>query len=448
MAKGNKAGHRRFGNVRRLPSGRYQASYLGLDGLRRYAPDTFERKADAERFLSFVEVQLAGGEWANPARAKIRLADYARTWVTERPGLRPRTTDLYCWLLAKHVDPYLGPVPLGKISTQLVREWRASLLARGVSSSVTAKAYRLLRAILMTAAEEDKIIARNPCRIRGAGSEHTPERPVLTVSQVFALAERVGRRPVGNIRALPSGGYRLRFRREGEMHTWSGMYATRVDAERTLWKLAEDGRADCNHDLRYRALVLLATFASLRWGEAVALRRCDVDLRTGTVRVRASFVERSNGQITLGPPKSKAGARVVGVPKAIRPLLADHFSVFVGSAPGALLFPGAKGGPLRRGNFNKQSGWPHAVEAIGAPGLHFHDLRHTGNSFAAVSGVGLRDLMVRMGHDSERAAIIYQHSARGADAAITEAMDAHVQAEQADDEDGDDGADDTLVPAG
>ncbi|HKB39416.1 MAG TPA: hypothetical protein VKD72_23465 [Gemmataceae bacterium] len=48
----------------------------------------------------------------------------------------------------------------------------------------------------------------------------------------------------------------------------------------------------------------------------------------------------------------------------------------------------------------------------------------------AGSGVGLEDLTARMGHDSERAAIIYQHEARGADAAITDAIDAHVESEQ------------------
>jgi len=55
--------------------------------------------------------------------------------------------------------------------------------------------------VLTTAAEEDKILARNPCRIRGAGEEHAAERPVLTVAQVFELANRVGRRPVGNVRS-------------------------------------------------------------------------------------------------------------------------------------------------------------------------------------------------------------------------------------------------------
>jgi hypothetical protein len=37
-------------------------------------------------------------------------------------------------------------------------------------------------------------------------------------------------------------------------------------------------------------------------------------------------------------------------------------------------------------------------------------------------------LMARMGHDSERAAIIYQHEARGADLVITSAIDAHLEA--------------------
>ena len=66
-------------------------------------------------------------------------------------------------------------------------------------------------------------------------------------------------------------------------------------------------------------------------------------------------------------------------------------------------------------------------------GLHFHDLRHTGNQFAANSGAGLRDLMARMGHDSTRVAMIYQHEARGADRTITDAIDAHVEGQRGQD---------------
>jgi integrase len=443
----NKDGHRRFGSVRKLPSGRLQIRYPGPDGRMRTGPETYERTSDAAKALVLIEAQMTTGEWTDPERGKVKLADYAATWITERPKLRPRTVDLYRWLLKKHIAPYLGGVPLGKVSTAMIRQWRARLLGNGVSVSMVAKAYRLLRAVLMTAVEEDKILPRNPCRIRGAGDEDAAERPVLTVAQVFALAQRVGRRPVGNIRKTPAGDYRLRFRRHGEMRTSPEIYGTRADAEHALWKMTDDGRADSNHDRRYLALVLLATFASLRWGEVTALRRADLDMAAGTVRVRVAFVERSTGEILLGPPKSRAGRRVVGIPQAIIPVLREHLSIFVRDEPGALVFPGVMGGPLRRGNFNKMSAWPYAVKSIDAKGLHFHDLRHTGNHFAASSGAGLRDLMARMGHDSERAAMIYQHEARGADRAITDAIDTHVQAEQANDDD-DDGSAGVLAPVG
>lgn len=156
--------------------------------------------------------------------------------------------------------------------------------------------------------------------------------------------------------------------------------------------MARDGRADCNYDRRYRALVLLATFASLRWCEATALRRCDIDLDAGTLRVRAAYVERSTGEIILGPPKSKAGRRIVGIRRVILPELRHHLVVFAKPDPGALALPGAKGGPLRRGNFSRSAAWPQAVAVIEAPGMHFHDLRHAGNTFAAASGAGQRDL--------------------------------------------------------
>ena len=109
--------------------------------------------------------------------------------------------------------------------------------------------------------------------------------------------------------------------------------------------MADDGRADCNCDRRSLALVLLATFASLRWGEVIALRRRDLDLEARAVRIRATYVERSTGEMLLGPPKSRAGRRVVGIPDVIIPALREHLSAFVGTSPGALVFPGQQGQP-------------------------------------------------------------------------------------------------------
>jgi hypothetical protein len=73
----NKPRHRRFGNIRKRASGRYQIRYPGPDGRMRAGPETYERKSDAERALSLIEAQMISGEWADSDRSKIKLQDYA-----------------------------------------------------------------------------------------------------------------------------------------------------------------------------------------------------------------------------------------------------------------------------------------------------------------------------------------------------------------------------------
>jgi integrase len=261
-------------------------------------------------------------------------------------------------------------VPLAKLDTPLIREWRSNLLAQGVSEGSVAKAYRLLRAILTTAVEEDRLIAANPCRIKGAGQQKSVERPVLTLPQVFQLVDLVPE--------------------------------------------------------RWRAFILLKTFASLRWGEITALTCADLDLVSRRVRIRRQLLERRNGAIESGPTKSRAGNRSVAIPELIVPALVTHLGKYTAEGPHALVFAGLNGQPLRRSNFNKSVDWHAAVDAVGVPGLHLHDLRHTGNMLAAATGASLKDLMTRMGHDSPAAALIYQHASAEADAAIADAINARL----------------------
>lgn len=79
---------------------------------------------------------------------------------------------------------------------------------------------------------------------------------------------------------------------------------------------------------RLSALVTLGTYASLRWGELAALRRGDLDLTSATVRVERTQVEVV-GRVTEGPPKSRAGRRVVAFPPALVPLLRRHLAAYV-----------------------------------------------------------------------------------------------------------------------
>jgi integrase len=335
-----------------LKSGQWQARYKGPDGIMRPADRTFPSKTDADVWLTRKEAEILNDEWIDPDAGKAPLAEYAAAWIEERPNLRPKTIRLYKYLLRCHLEPSIGGRGVSEIKEAQVRRWRKSLLDAEVSAVTTAKAYRLLKAVMNTAVD-DGLIKRNPCRIKGAGQEKSPERAALTIPQVYALAEAI--------------------------------------------------------DQRYRALVLLGTFGSLRWGELAALRRSDLDLEACTVRIERQLTETTAGGPSFGPPKSDAGVRLVPFPDLLAADLRWHLTCFAQDGDDGLVFTSPTGTALRHSNFYRRV-WMKATKETGLTGIHFHDLRHTGNSLSADAGANLRELMERMGHASTRAALIYLHS--------------------------------------
>jgi integrase len=361
----NAKGHRRrFGSIRELTSGQWQARYRGPDGIMRPADRTFPTKTEAERWLTRTEADILNDDWTNPDAGLVSFGEFATAWIEERPNLRPKTAENYRYVLANHLAPALGSRTVSEIKEWNIRRWRKNLLDAGVSVATTAKAYRLLKAIMNTAVD-DGLIRRNPCRIKGAAQDRSPERPVLSLQQVFTLADAI-------------------------------------------------------HP-RYRALILLAVFGCLRWGELAALRRTDIDLVTRTVRIERTLTElRGSGQV-FGPPKSDAGHRTVALPDFIVPDMTSHLAQFTAPEADALVFTSPTGTPLRPSNFRRRA-WAKAIEASGLPAIHFHDLRHTGNTLTAEAGANLRELMERMGHSSTRAAMIYLHSTNERQRALADTL--------------------------
>jgi integrase len=353
---------RHFGRVRKLPSGRYQARYLGPEGQLRPAPHTFRTKKDADDWLADKQTELRRGDWHDPDAGKVLFGEYAAAWIKERE-LTSTTRQLYGSLLRHHLEPAFGAVNVAEISPPLVRRWRADKLASGTGPTTVAKAYALLRAIMGTAVA-DQMIRRNPCTIKGASTVHTPERPTATVQEVYDLADAM--------------------------------------------------------QPRYRALVLMAGFLGLRWGELIGLHRRDIDLDHGTVRVRRAVAELFNGQREIKAPKSAAGKRTVSIPAAIIPDIRDHLERYAEPGADGRVFLGAKGATPRRNHFNRL--WRKACNEAGIKGMHFHDLRHTGNTLAASTGASTRELMTRMGHSTARAALIYQHASAARDRLIADAL--------------------------
>jgi Phage integrase family len=112
----------------------------------------------------------------------------------------------------------------------------------------------------------------------------------------------------------------------------------------------------------------------------------------------------------------------VTVPQALQADLARHLAEYVGPNPDDLVFTMQRGGPMRRGQFQPCDELEKERHRDWCTNLHFHDLRHTGNTLAAATGSSLRDLMTRMGHDSPRAAMIYQHATNAADQLIADGL--------------------------
>ncbi|WP_156727534.1 tyrosine-type recombinase/integrase [Streptomyces apocyni] len=342
---------RRFGRIRKLPSGRFQARYLGPDGVDRPAPITFETSGDADDWLAEKQTEVRGGDWVDPDAGAVNFKEYALKWVKER-RLAATTDELYRRNLRLHVFPTFGSLDLDEITAPRVRAWRSERLDSTGADSTVAKCYRLLKAILETAVD-DELIRRNPCRIRGAGKESAAERRIASVHQVDALADAIG--------------------------------------------------------VRWRLMVYLGAYGPLRPEEQAELRRKDVDLDTMTICVRKAAPELTTGRRAIGDTKSEAGKRYVVLPEFLRTDLRRHLDWYAEKGPEGLLFVGERGAPFRRSSFGRK--WRKARSKVGMPdGFRFYDLRHTGHTLSTRSGATLKDTMVRAGQSSEKAALIYQHS--------------------------------------
>ena len=125
--------------------------------------------------------------WVDPAAGRVPLGEYTVEWLANRK-LAPRTREIYKSQLG-HVLPEFGHVPLNAITRRAVRTW-FSRLRREVSPLQAAKCYRLLMAILNTAADDD-LIGKNRCKLKGAAREDTLERPLMSLEQALALADAI-----------------------------------------------------------------------------------------------------------------------------------------------------------------------------------------------------------------------------------------------------------------
>lgn len=373
MTRGTRKGRRApgtFGSVDKLPSERYRAMYYGPDGRRHRAPTTFTTITAARKWLALRQAEIITKAWEPPSaeqpQPKLTFKSYSKTWMEHR-DLKVRTRQHYEKLLEKHILPRFGSLPIASITADDVKAWHATLLTN--RPTMRSHCYGLLRTIMGDAVRDGKANA-NPCMLRGAGS-----------------AKRVHKiRP-----------------------------ATFEELEVIIGELPE----------QYKAMILLAAWCALRFGEITELRRGDIDLEDGVIRIRRGVV-RADGGFQTGTPKSAAGIRDVHIPPHLLPTIEDHLAKHVGDDDDSLLFSAQHGGHLAPATFYRHY-YPARIKAK-RKDLRFHDLRHSGAVFAAATGATLAELMGRLGHSTPAAALRYQHVAAGRDKQIAAALSALLEA--------------------
>lgn len=310
---------------------------------------TFRTRDEAKRFERDFLARRDRGDVLDPSAGRVLFGDYAATVLAGR-RLGAKTRHEYEAVLRRRILPTFARTPLVGITTEAVQAWHTEMVEQVPGEG--AKAFRILSMVLRTAVDAGRL-SRNPCAaVRGGGVERSPERPLLDVDQVVALAD-----------AMPE---------------------------------------------RLRALVLLAGFGGLRRGELLALRRRHYDPLHQRLHVVEAMTTFSGRRVAVEP---KAGSRrEVALPGPLAEVLEHHLAAYVGPEPDSPVFTGERSGqPLStRSLYNA---WAEARRAVGLPGVHLHDLRHAAGTLRAQLGATMREVMADLGHRTPAMALRYQHAA-------------------------------------
>lgn len=324
-------------SIDRRPNGKWRARYRTHPGGPQRAKH-FDRKADAEWFLTRIQSQLNDGSYVDPSAGQTGLGEYAAEWQTAQVH-RPTTVSQVDAHLRNHILPHFGERATASIRPSEIQSWvkgRAGVLAPATVEVV----FRIFSAVLSDAVS-DRLIARNPAKgIKLPRKDKTPIVPP-TVDQVEAL----------------------------------------------LAEMPE----------RYRAIVTLAAGTGMRQGECFGLTVDRIDFLRSSITVNRQLVLADSGPPEFGPPKSDASIRTIPLPEVVGTALATHLEKWTPGELG-LVFTDAKDRPIRRNRFNEI--WRPATIRAGVEGLRFHDLRHFYASLLINHGESVKVVQARLGHAS------------------------------------------------
>lgn len=302
---------------------------------------SFKVHADARRWKAVLEGDLVNGSYVDPKDGAVTLASFIHDntetlMMHVRSSTRVRAEGIY----RGHIIPEFGHLPLTALSVPLVQAWVSKMRLTMSNASVRKNVFVLRK--VCDLALSHSLIKSNPCAGVRLPAESKREQRFLTHTEAWAIAE-----------AVPT---------------------------------------------RFKAMVLVAVFGGLRFGEICALRRANISVERNTITVRETLVD-AKGAVAFGPPKTKSSVRTVTIPRSIMAELVEHMDTYTGPEADALVFTGQRGTVVRRHWFYRHY-WTPSVEAAGLQGLRFHDLRHTFVALWIHAGRNAKEVSKAAGHSS------------------------------------------------
>jgi integrase len=349
--------------IRKLPSGKWQATVRGPDGRKHTHSDLLKRVV--KEWAAQQEAQLARGDFRNPRLGDIKAGEW-HARVTRARGIEEITKDKNASLWRTHCELEWAAWPMAAITRLEAQSWVDQLRS-------TRRARHQGRAVI------------------DAGEDV----PVLSAATIADIVH------------LMSSLYRLAMREHPPLVTvnpFADLELPKIEPRPVEFYEREEAAALYEAtDGQWRTLIELGMDVGLRPGEIYGLHGHRVDWLRGKITVVDVMTRKGLRQW----PKSKRSHRVVPVPAH---LLEDMSVLMTGRARDSLVFTAPEGGPVTDAHFRNRVWYP-AVAKAGVRRFPPRIMRHTAASRLVQDGVPLYDVQALLGHEDYATTQRYAHLA-------------------------------------
>lgn len=337
---------------------------------------TFKLKKDADAFRRKVEREIedgihvpTSGSGTVEAVCDLYMRDVEMRWRDGRIG-QGHYRNIHV-AINRHTVPYIGAHKFSELSWKIVDEWYKKLRENGLSTA-TAKQQLFTLGMLEDYAinlgvTKQRVISDYRRSIKNIGNSKIR---TFEIDEVGKLLRALKERPAGH-------------------------------REKTHAML--------------NCVVNLGLFCGLRYGEIMGLTVENVDLTSGTLKIRHSMTKWDD----LKEPKTKAGIREVPMPDHLKAMMADWLERWVVADERGLVFRSTTGGPITGPKFHVNH-WRPLLKRAGlgsdadADRLHFHALRHFAASVLVANNLPLPDVAAMLGHSKfDMTLRVYAHPLTG-----------------------------------